>query len=75
MRGATAVAGQARFHRQRAPFARLALVDGAAGIVVAPRGRLLVAIRFRTAGERVTGIDVLTRPESLGSLELAVLAA
>lgn len=75
VRGAATVAGQARFHAERAPFSRLVLVDGAAGIVVAPRGRLVLAMRFHTEGERVTAIDVLTSPESLGALDLAVLAA
>src|SRR5215217_2134779 len=73
--GAAAVAGRARSYSGRSPFSRLAMVDGAAGIVVAPRGRLTVAMRFRTRGERVVGIDLFTDPEALRHLELGLLAA
>ena len=75
VRGAAAVAGRARFYSGRSPFSRLAMVDGAAGIVVAPRGRLTVAMRFRTCGERVVGIDLFTDPEALRQLELGLPAA
>ncbi len=35
----------------RARFAELALVNGAVGIVVAPRGRLLLALAITIEGE------------------------
>jgi RNA polymerase sigma factor (sigma-70 family) len=71
--GAEVVAGQARVFRPRARFARLALVDGAAGIVVAPRGRLSVALTFGVVNGKVTTIDVIADPRRLGRLTLAVL--
>src|SRR5579884_2219705 len=45
-RGAAAVARQALGGGRGARFATLALVDGAPGVVVAPRGRLRLAMRF-----------------------------
>src|ERR671911_1111054 len=46
VRGARAVAGQALTFSQFAPFARLALVNGAAGLVTAPGGRPLSVMGF-----------------------------
>ncbi len=71
--GATAVAAQAHAFRQRARFARLALVDGAVGIIVAPRGRLFVALRVTVADGKITEMDVIADPERLSHLNLAVL--
>ncbi len=71
--GATAVAAQAHAFRQRARFARLALVDGAVGIIVAPRGRLFVALRVTVADGKITEMDVIADPERLSQLDLAVL--
>lgn len=71
--GAEAVAGQAGVFRQRARFARLVLVDGMAGIVVAPRGYLSLALTFEVANGKVTKIDVIADPERLGRLSLAIL--
>src|SRR5215217_156727 len=46
LRGAQAVAEQALTFSQFAPFARPALVNGAAGVVVAPRGRPFSVMGF-----------------------------
>ncbi len=73
--GAAAVAAQAHAFRGRARFARLALVDGAVGVIVAPRGRLSTALRFTIADGKITEMDVVADPERLGPLELAVLLA
>jgi RNA polymerase sigma factor (sigma-70 family) len=71
--GAEAVARQARAFRSRAPFARVALVDGAAGIIVAPGGRLSVALAFGVVNGKIATIDVIADPGRLGQLTLAVL--
>lgn len=72
VRGARAVAGRALAYAERAPFAAAALVDGAVGVVVAPRGRLVSALRLTVARGRVAAIDVVTDPARLARLDLAV---
>ena len=73
VRGADAVAQRALVYGGRAAFSRMALVDGAVGVVVAPRGRLLVVLALRIEGERIAGIDVIMERERLAQLDLAVL--
>jgi RNA polymerase sigma-70 factor (ECF subfamily) len=70
--GAEAVAGRAM--RGGARAARPALIDGEVGVVVAPRGRLLMVLNF-TVGEngQVTAIDAIGDPDRLSALELAVI--
>jgi hypothetical protein len=58
---------------KRARFAQSALVNGAVGVVVAPRGRLLVVLRFTIDGGKITEIDVIADPARLRQLDLAVL--
>jgi RNA polymerase sigma factor (sigma-70 family) len=70
-RGAAAVAKRALAGYSR--FAQAALVNGAVGIVVAPRGRLRVVLAFRIAGGKIVEIDVVGDPERLRRLELGVL--
>lgn len=59
---------------ERARFAQVALVNGRVGLVVAPRGRLVIAIGFTIKGEKVTEIDLIADPLRLSRLDLAVLA-
>jgi RNA polymerase sigma-70 factor (ECF subfamily) len=73
MRGAQAVAKQALAFSQRVQYARPALVNGSVGIVVAPHGRLLIVMTFRTAGRKIVEIEVLADPERLRALHLAPL--
>lgn len=70
IRGAEAVA---RFFLGRATGARPALIDGAVGAVVAPQGRLFLALSFTIAGDRITEIRAIADPERLRRLDLAVL--
>ena len=49
------------------------LVDGEVGAIWGPRGRLVRVLRFRFAGVRITGIDVIADPRHLADLELSVL--
>jgi RNA polymerase sigma factor (sigma-70 family) len=71
VRGAPAVARMAAKGRARA--ARPALVNGAVGVAVAPRGRLLMVLGFTTSGGKIVEIDVVADPERLRQLDLAVL--
>lgn len=50
-----------------------ALVDGAVGIVSAPRGRLYRALRFTIKDGRIAEVDIIADPDRLRKLDLAVL--
>jgi RNA polymerase sigma-70 factor (ECF subfamily) len=70
LRGADAVAGHTATYSQLYPFVRPALVNGAAGAVVAPNGRLFSVMAFTVANGRIVQIDALLDPERLERLEL-----
>ncbi|TMM00158.1 MAG: sigma-70 family RNA polymerase sigma factor [Actinobacteria bacterium] len=72
-RGAAAVAGQALTFARLARFARPALVNGAAGFVVAPRGRPLAVAGFTVTGGKIVEIDLLADRDRLRELDLTVL--
>jgi len=69
-RGAQAVA--ARFSGQ-ARAAKLALIDGVAGLVWATGGRPRVVFSFTLSGEKITAIDLLGDPAVLGGLDVVTL--
>jgi RNA polymerase sigma-70 factor, ECF subfamily len=71
VRGAREVARRAVERGARA--ARAALVDGAVGVVVAPRGRLLMVLRFRVRDGKIVEIDAIADPARLEQLYLTVL--
>jgi RNA polymerase sigma factor (sigma-70 family) len=73
IRGADAVAANARAFSANARFAEAALVDGAVGIVVAPNGKLALVLRFGVTGDKITEIDIEADPQRLRGLSLAVL--
>jgi RNA polymerase sigma factor (sigma-70 family) len=70
VRGASAVA---RMFSGRAQAARAALVNGAVGIVVAPRGQLFLVLIPTVVGGKIVEIEVIGDPERLRQLDLAVL--
>jgi RNA polymerase sigma factor (sigma-70 family) len=70
LRGADAVAAHTATYSKLYPFVRPALVNGAAGAVVAPRGRLLSVMGFTVSDGRITAIDALVDPKRLAQLEL-----
>ena len=70
LRGATAVA---QAFKGRARSAQSALVNGAVGVVVAPRGQLLLVLNVTIANGRITAIEVTADPERLDRFDLAVL--
>jgi RNA polymerase sigma-70 factor (ECF subfamily) len=71
--GAHTVARGAMSATGRAQFTGLALVDGAVGLAMAPRGRLFLVLSFTITDGRITEVDVIADPERLGRLEIAVL--
>jgi RNA polymerase sigma factor (sigma-70 family) len=74
LRGADMVARGALASSTRAGYSRLALVDGAVGIVFAPAGRLQVVLALTvSAAGRITAIDVIADPDRLRRLRLAGL--
>ncbi|HWX52494.1 MAG TPA: RNA polymerase sigma factor SigJ [Solirubrobacteraceae bacterium] len=67
--GAEAVARQVLARgRPFARFARPAIVNGAAGVVVAPRGRPMAVVGFTIARGRILAIDLVADPEKLRGL-------
>jgi RNA polymerase sigma-70 factor (ECF subfamily) len=71
--GAAAVAGGARAASARARYGSIALVNGAPGLIMAPRGRLLIALAFTFSGDKISQIDVVADPDRLAALDLAIL--
>jgi RNA polymerase sigma-70 factor (ECF subfamily) len=71
--GAEAVAGRALMFSRLTPHVRRALVNGAAGVVVAPQGRLFTVMGFTVADGRIVAIDVLADPDRLARLDLTAL--
>jgi RNA polymerase sigma factor (sigma-70 family) len=70
--GAKAVAAYSSTYARLFPFVRPALVNGAAGAVVAPPGRVFAVMAFTVANGKITQIDALADPERLGQLSLAI---
>jgi RNA polymerase sigma-70 factor, ECF subfamily len=73
VRGAEAVARQTMVLGPRARFAEPALVNGAVGAVVAPHGRLLIALAVTVRDGQIAAYDVIADPERLRQTDLAVL--
>jgi RNA polymerase sigma factor (sigma-70 family) len=73
IRGAQAVARGARVAAERSRYGRVALVNGVPGLVMAPGGRLVVALAFTFSEDQITGIDVIADPGRLAGLDIAVL--
>jgi RNA polymerase sigma factor (sigma-70 family) len=71
VQGARAVAERALFFRKLHPFARPVLVNGAAGYLIAPQGRLFAVAAFTVVGGRITEIDFVTDPDKLQKLTLS----
>jgi RNA polymerase sigma-70 factor (ECF subfamily) len=73
LRGAHAVAGQAKVAAKLAGSVRPALVNGAAGVVSVVAGKVFSVMGFTVAGGRIVAIDVLYDPQRLADLDLTVL--
>ncbi|MEV5240046.1 sigma-70 family RNA polymerase sigma factor [Streptomyces cinnamoneus] len=76
VRGAVAVARGAMAAMGRARFTGAALVDGVAGLAMAPRGRLFLVLTFAVTDDGlISAIDVIADPEELRRVDIAVLEA
>jgi RNA polymerase sigma-70 factor, ECF subfamily len=73
LRGATAVTRGARAASVRSRYSGVALVNGAPGIVWAPRGRLRLVLAFTMTDDKISRIEVIADPARLETLDLAVL--
>jgi RNA polymerase sigma factor (sigma-70 family) len=73
LHGAQAVAKQAFMFRRLSPFVRPALVNGVAGVVVAPGGRLRSVMGFTVVDGKIVAIDALADPDRLEGIDLTVL--
>jgi RNA polymerase sigma factor (sigma-70 family) len=73
VRGARTAAEEIAVFGANARFAAPALIDGDVGIVVAPRGRLRLALVVSVDGDRIAAYELVADPERLHALELAVL--
>jgi RNA polymerase sigma-70 factor (ECF subfamily) len=74
IRGAEQVAREIAVFGRNARYAEVALVTGAVGIVVVPAGRLTVALAVTVDGDRIAGYDLVTDPDRLRELDVAVLS-
>lgn len=70
IRGATEVASRALTFANLSPFVRPVLVNGVAGVLVAPQGKPFSVMAFTVAGDKVVAIDALADPARLERLEL-----
>nr|BDT32375.1 sigma-70 family RNA polymerase sigma factor [Myxococcus sp. MH1] len=74
VRGARRVAEETLTNTGRARFARVALIDGKPGIVVAPRGRLRLVLEVDIARDRVAAFNVISEHAHLRRLHITLLA-
>ena len=75
LRGAHRVASEAFLFRSLSPYVRPALVNGAAGVVVAPEGKPFAVMGFTVVDGRIVEIDAIGDPDRLERLDLAFLDA
>jgi RNA polymerase sigma-70 factor (ECF subfamily) len=74
LRGADDVARHTATYARLHPFVLPALVNGRAGAVIAPRGRLYSVMGFTVADGRITRIDALADPDRLAALDISLPA-
>jgi RNA polymerase sigma-70 factor (ECF subfamily) len=73
IRGGPTVAGQALMFSRLFPLVRPALVNGAAGVVVAAPGQPFSVMGFTVSNGRIVAIDVLADPDRLRRLDLTAV--
>ncbi len=72
LHGADAVAGHTATYSQLYPFVRAAIVNGAAGAVVAPRDCVFSVMAFTVTNGKIVQIDALLDPQRLAQLDLRI---
>jgi RNA polymerase sigma factor (sigma-70 family) len=73
VRGARTVAEEMLVFGGRARFGEPALVNGAVGAVIAPGGRLRLALAITVKDDRVASYEIIADPSRLRGLDLAVV--
>src|ERR671911_1851855 len=73
VRGAEAVAGQARFYSRLGLEQHLVLVNGAPGMVTLRDGKLFSVGGFTVRGGRIVAMDILADPARLADLDLSAV--
>jgi RNA polymerase sigma factor (sigma-70 family) len=73
IRGAATWARSAIAYARQMESVQVALVNGAAGIVLAPGGRLARALIFSFAAGKISHVEVIADPARLRQLDIAVL--
>jgi len=73
IRGAALWAKGAVAYGHLAQLTQPALVDGTIGVVVAPLGRLVRALRFTIVNGKITEIDVIGSPARLNQLDVSTV--
>jgi RNA polymerase sigma factor (sigma-70 family) len=73
IRGAAVWAKGAVAYGHMARLVRPALVNGAIGLVMAPRGQLSRALTFTIANGRIIAIEVIGNPARLAELDVAIV--
>ncbi|WP_308860298.1 sigma factor-like helix-turn-helix DNA-binding protein [Paenibacillus radicibacter] len=69
--GASAVAKQ---FSGRAQGARAVLIDGSVGIIVAPRGRMMFALKVIVVADKITEIEMIADKTRLSELDMTVIS-
>lgn len=72
LQGAETIATQATTYARLQPFMRPALVNGVAGAVVAPHGRIFSVLAFTVVGGKIVAIDALADPARLQGIDLSI---
>jgi RNA polymerase sigma factor (sigma-70 family) len=73
VQGAETVAGRASGYARLSPFVRPVLVNGVAGVLVAPQGRPFSVMAFTVRNGKIVAIDSISDPERLRQLDLPIL--
>ena len=79
MPGAAEIRGAAVWAKGATAFGHLArlvqpaLVEGNVGLVMAPRGKLVRALRFTFAGDRVATIEIISDPARVAELDVSTV--
>jgi RNA polymerase sigma factor (sigma-70 family) len=70
VQGAEAVASRALSFAHLHPYARPIVINGIAGVLVAPQGRPFSVMAFTVVANRIVAIDALADPDRLAALDL-----
>ena len=70
--GAEAWAQQALLYSRGLHHVQVAMVDGAVGVILAPRGRLMRVLKLKIADGRINEVEVIGEKERLEKIELAL---